>query len=364
MAPIPVLAALLTLFGTGVALRATNGRLTVVGLGLALLPLPLVGGDAPALLVLAFRTLAVLLALFLLDLGVRRTTPLVGPIRLGGSAELGVVIAAWLIGLLLAASDAAPRGPALALATALAMAVAGLTLLAFGSDTLRLGAGATFVLASGATLVPALGGAHDAALELSLAATLVAVAGVTAWLAMAGGEVRRDLELVDRPAGRPRDRPRDLPRDLPSDLPRDLPRRPSPLLTSRQRRLVAAILVGAALAGAAYVGNSAISGWLQQLGAGGGQGGLATPTPPAATPTFTPLPTLTPTPTATATPAPTVTPAPTPAATPLTYVVVQGDTLGAIARRFGVTVAAIQQANGLTDPGRLRVGQRLVIPRP
>ncbi|MBI3638038.1 MAG: peptidoglycan DD-metalloendopeptidase family protein [Candidatus Rokubacteria bacterium] len=40
-----------------------------------------------------------------------------------------------------------------------------------------------------------------------------------------------------------------------------------------------------------------------------------------------------------------------------------GDTLGAIAKRYGVTVAAIVSANGLTGPNaKLKIGQRLVIP--
>ncbi|MFZ5824984.1 MAG: M14 family zinc carboxypeptidase [Bacillota bacterium] len=44
------------------------------------------------------------------------------------------------------------------------------------------------------------------------------------------------------------------------------------------------------------------------------------------------------------------------------YVVQPGDTLWAIARRFGLSVAALQRANPGVDPLRLRVGQRLVIP--
>src|SRR5690606_40873217 len=43
-------------------------------------------------------------------------------------------------------------------------------------------------------------------------------------------------------------------------------------------------------------------------------------------------------------------------------VVAPGDTLWAIARRYEVSVEAIQLANGIVDPGRLRVGQNLVIP--
>ena len=101
MAPIPVAAALLVLLGAAAALRATHGRLTVVGLGVALLGLPLAVGGIPDPLVLAFRTVAVLLALLLLDHAVRRTTSLVGPIRLGGTTEVAIVLAAWLLGLIL-----------------------------------------------------------------------------------------------------------------------------------------------------------------------------------------------------------------------------------------------------------------------
>jgi LysM repeat protein len=51
---------------------------------------------------------------------------------------------------------------------------------------------------------------------------------------------------------------------------------------------------------------------------------------------------------------------PTPGGT-ITYVVVPGDTLGAIARRFGTTVTAIAQLNGIVNPNLIRVGQRLLI---
>src|SRR5256712_2096253 len=43
------------------------------------------------------------------------------------------------------------------------------------------------------------------------------------------------------------------------------------------------------------------------------------------------------------------------------YVVSRGDTLFSIARRFGITVAVLKQANGLTSD-LIRPGQRLVIP--
>ncbi len=44
------------------------------------------------------------------------------------------------------------------------------------------------------------------------------------------------------------------------------------------------------------------------------------------------------------------------------YTVAPGDTLGAIAVRFGVTVEALVAANGIEDPDRIRVGQVLLIP--
>ncbi len=54
---------------------------------------------------------------------------------------------------------------------------------------------------------------------------------------------------------------------------------------------------------------------------------------------------------------------PTPTASPaaLTYTVEPGDTLGAIAERFGVTVDAIAAANGIEDPAAIQIGQVLVI---
>ena len=86
-----------------------------------------------------------------------------------------------------------------------------------------------------------------------------------------------------------------------------------------------------------------------------------TPLPPTRTlvpATTTPMQAM---PTATLTP-PTLTPAP-PTPTPVIYVVQAGDTLGAIAKKFGVTVAALQEVNAISDPNRLQIDQELVIPQ-
>lgn len=88
---------------------------------------------------------------------------------------------------------------------------------------------------------------------------------------------------------------------------------------------------------------------------------------PTAPPTATPPPTATIAPTATTTPTAEPTPAvtETPTAPPtITYTVVQGDTLLAIANAYDVTVDDIVNANGLSDPSKLSIGQTLIIPLP
>ncbi|GAB4331606.1 MAG: hypothetical protein Kow0010_17110 [Dehalococcoidia bacterium] len=81
------------------------------------------------------------------------------------------------------------------------------------------------------------------------------------------------------------------------------------------------------------------------------------PTPTATTAASPPAATTTATAPATETPAATETPG-----GPRTYTVQPGDTLGAIAQQFGVTVEAIVVANGIDDPDFIDVGQVLVIP--
>ncbi|HEX2953773.1 MAG TPA: LysM peptidoglycan-binding domain-containing protein, partial [Bacillota bacterium] len=49
-------------------------------------------------------------------------------------------------------------------------------------------------------------------------------------------------------------------------------------------------------------------------------------------------------------------------APPLQYIIVSGDTLYGIARVFGTTVAAISQANNITNPNLILPGQSIIIP--
>ncbi len=86
-------------------------------------------------------------------------------------------------------------------------------------------------------------------------------------------------------------------------------------------------------------------------------GGIGLPTETAtATPETLESPTPTPTPT------PAATPTPTPA--PQTYTVQPGDTLLAIAERFGITLDDLQAKNELVDPNSIFAGQKLELPQP
>lgn len=70
--------------------------------------------------------------------------------------------------------------------------------------------------------------------------------------------------------------------------------------------------------------------------------------PPTATPApYTPEPT----------PTPTVTP------TPIIHAIAAGESLLGIANNYGVSVAALQETNGILDPRLLQIGQQLIIPR-
>jgi LysM repeat protein len=83
----------------------------------------------------------------------------------------------------------------------------------------------------------------------------------------------------------------------------------------------------------------------------------AEPTGAISLSTVPPRPTVTRTlPTAAPPNTPTVSP------TPIIHVVQSGETLIAIALQYGVTVAALQSANGISDPSALQVSQELIIP--
>ena len=147
------------------------------------------------------------------------------------------------------------------------------------------------------------------------------------------------------------------------------PATPGPPVRRIVNRALLAVLLVAAGIGGIFLGSRLAD----QMGGGTGGAdrtaapevsatpGAATPVP---TPSPTPAPTPTPTPTAEPSPTPTATPPPTPVPTPIVHAVQRGETLSGIALRYGVTVAAITEANGITDPNHILVGQELKIPTP
>jgi LysM repeat protein len=88
------------------------------------------------------------------------------------------------------------------------------------------------------------------------------------------------------------------------------------------------------------------------IAACGGGGDKPTPTATIALPTQ--APTLAASPVATATPQPTT----------QEYTVAAGDTLTAIAEKFGVTTDAIISANSIANPDFIQPGDTLTIPAP
>jgi len=132
--------------------------------------------------------------------------------------------------------------------------------------------------------------------------------------------------------------------------------------------LFAVLLLGAIVAGL-YIGS--VLGQNRGSPTAGGDpatGATQTPTSVASAPGSSPSDRSQPTPSPTAAPTPTPTPestptaTPKPASTPLVYIVKRGDTLTAIAIRYGVSVASIRSINDIPDPNVIVTGQRIVIP--
>jgi len=151
----------------------------------------------------------------------------------------------------------------------------------------------------------------------------------------------------------------------------------TPVVVERARQGVAGGLVlprgrGLRIAGALVVIAAVVAFAAARWPFGSVGTGTASPSPTAAsvaspTPRVTPAPTSAatatpvPTPAASRTPRPTRSPKPT-AAAARTYTVKSGDTLSAIAARFGTTVQAIVKLNGIKNPSLIRPGQVLKIP--
>ena len=140
------------------------------------------------------------------------------------------------------------------------------------------------------------------------------------------------------------------------------------------RALVAAVVLiavgtGAVASGAAEHVVALLDSGSQAPAASPGGGAAAS----GQTTAPTQLPSATAAPSASAPASPTSTPTIRPASSPIAstspavpaarrYVVQEGDTLRAIADRFGTTVAALKQANGIADENLIEVGRILTVP--
>ena len=174
-------------------------------------------------------------------------------------------------------------------------------------------------------------------------------------LADAGDVDAGDVDAGDAGAELP---PGTIYRTVPP-LPEDAgprPRRRSPLVSILVGLLILLVI------GAGGFGVGMLLPLLLPLPAG--DASVASPSPTGAGPSATPGVSAGTSPGATASASPPASVVPAPAATPLIYVVKQGDQLARIANSFGVTLQAIEAANGITNPNLIIPGQKLVIPAP
>jgi len=198
MSLVALAAALVATIGAAFAVRTTDARLAALATSLCLLMAPLVADPLPDPLVLAIRLVAAIVAGYLLLLPVRRAAPLLGALRLGGTAEAGFVVAAFAVGLLAGPVASQAQGPATALAGGFALLLAGLDLLAFVEDGVRLGSGATLTLSGAALVLSAFAGTPSNAFQAGLGLLLVAVAAAAAWLALLAIGTRGELRFGAR----------------------------------------------------------------------------------------------------------------------------------------------------------------------
>lgn len=128
----------------------------------------------------------------------------------------------------------------------------------------------------------------------------------------------------------------------------------------------AAVLVGL-LVGSLLGSQSGVGSGSGGQGAGGSSqpaAGRASASPVASMPPSSARPSPSPSPSSSPSPTPTPTATPTPVPTAQVHVVERGETLTQIARQYGVTLAALEAANGIKDPNLIVVGQKLKIPLP
>lgn len=190
----PVLAgiALAIVAAAVVTVAAHDARSTVLGLAVVLIGTPVMAEPVPAAAGLAARTVAAILAAYLLWV-VTRDRPGTGRpgvpgastegSRIGWPADALVAAAAFVVGFAAHGLGAPALGPSLASATGFALAAVGLSAALTGRDVLRLGLGSLLLIDAGLIVRSALGGTPGDLEQLITAGAIVVLAGTLAALA-------------------------------------------------------------------------------------------------------------------------------------------------------------------------------------
>ena len=219
MSPALLAAAAVVIAGGVICLSARDARLALAGLAATLQVAPLIADPLPDPIVLAARTVAAALAVYLPWIVVRDSAPAIRGSLLGWPVEALVAAAAFVIGFGTAGLGGAPLGPAEAQGAGFALVALSVGPIVFGRDIVRLGSGA--VLLVGGTLLVRVGlaGTPSALEQLVTGVLFVGLGGAVAFLAAnavaagsAGGAILDDVAggqdagQVARPDARP-DRP-------------------------------------------------------------------------------------------------------------------------------------------------------------
>jgi hypothetical protein len=196
--PLLALLAVVVVGGGLVAVSARDARIALLGLLIALIASPLLADPSPALLPLAARLVAAILAGELLWVTLRATTTRTRGSSIGWPVEVLVAAAAFLAGLGMVGLGVETAGPREAQAAGLALAVLALNPVLFGRDTFRLGVGLVLLVVSATVLRVALAGTPGALEQLITGGLVVGLGGALAVLCANAFQAGGEFELPER----------------------------------------------------------------------------------------------------------------------------------------------------------------------
>jgi len=198
--------------GAVVAVSVRDGRMTVLGLIVALLVAPVLTDPTTAPLGLAARYLGAVLGGYLLWMAVRGGQP-TGGSRLGWPAEALTAVGAAVVGYGTHGLGVTPAGPAEAQAAGFALLALALAPIVTGRDIVRIGLGLLLMLLGIGLVRVAIVGTPTVLEELTLAGLVAALGGVVGALSIgAVGDDQGDFALADDVGRvRPRDERRTAP---------------------------------------------------------------------------------------------------------------------------------------------------------